>query len=87
MGRLLAGAVATGLVALVLSERALVDAERLSLVFDPLRLALAAGAAAQLVVGWAWPAPGCWLLLVAVLSAVWSFAVSHFLRDDAWGEP
>ena len=80
---------ATGLVALVLSERALVDAERLSLVFDPLRLTLAAGAAAELVVGWAWPAP--WLLvlllLVAVLSAVWSFAVSHFLRDDAWGEP
>jgi hypothetical protein len=87
-GRLLAGALATGLVALVLSERALVDAERLSLVFHPLRLALAAGAAAELIVGWLRPAP--WrlvLLLVAVLSAVWSFAVSRFLRADAWGEP
>jgi hypothetical protein len=26
------------------------------------------------------------LLLVAVLSAVWFFAVSRFLRADAWGE-
>jgi low temperature requirement protein LtrA len=85
---LLAGAVATGLVALVVTERALVDAERLSLVFGPLRLALSAGAAAALLVGWLRPAP--WLLallLVAVLSAVWFFAVSRFLRADAWGEP
>jgi low temperature requirement protein LtrA len=87
-GWLLAGAVATGLLALVLTERALVDAERLSPVFGPLGPALAAGAAAALVVGWARPAP--WLLvllLVAILSVVWSFAVSRFLRADAWGEP
>jgi hypothetical protein len=59
-GWLLAGAVAAGLVALVLTERALVDAERLVVVFGPL--------------GWRWPAarprrwwsagcdrhPGCW---------------------------
>ena len=85
---LLAGAVATGLLALVVSERALVDAERLLGVFHPLRLALAAGAAAALIVGWVRPAP--WLLallLVAILSAVWFFAVSRFLRADAWGEP
>jgi low temperature requirement protein LtrA len=85
---LLAGAVATGLLALVLTEQALVDAERLSLVFHPLRLALAAGAAAALLVGWLRPAP--WilaLLLVAILSVVWFFAVSRFLRADAWGEP
>jgi low temperature requirement protein LtrA len=85
---LLAGAVATGLLALVLTERALVDAERLSVVFSPLRLALFAGAAAALLVAWLRPAP--WLLallLVAVLSAVWIFAVSRFLRADAWGEP
>jgi low temperature requirement protein LtrA len=85
---LLAGAVATGLLSLVLTERALVDAERLVLVFGPLRLALAGGAAAALVVGWLRPAP--WLLallLVAVLSVVWGFAVSRFLRADAWGQP
>jgi hypothetical protein len=85
---LLAGAVATGLVALVLTERALVDAERLSVVFHPLRLALSAGAAAALIVAWLRPAP--WLLallLVAILSVVWFFAVSRFLRADAWGQP
>jgi len=85
---LLAGAVATGLLALVVTEQALADAERLSLVFHPLPLALAAGAAAALLVGWGRPAP--WLLaslLVAILAAVWSFAVSRFLRADAWGEP
>jgi low temperature requirement protein LtrA len=84
---LLAGAVATGLLALVLTEQALADAERLSLVFHPLRLALSVGAAAALVVGWLRPAP--WLLallLVAILSAVWFFAVSRFLRADAWGQ-
>jgi hypothetical protein len=85
---LLAGAVATGLLALVLIERALADAERLSLVFHPLRLALSGGAATALLVGWLRPAP--WLLvllLVAILSGVWFFAVSRFLRADAWGEP
>jgi uncharacterized membrane protein len=85
---LLAGAVATSLIALVLTEQALVDAERLALVFHPLRLALSAGAAAALLVGWLRPAP--WLLallLVAILAAVWFFAVSRFLRADAWGEP
>jgi hypothetical protein len=63
-------------------------AERLSVVFHPLRLALCGGAATALVVGWMRPAP--WLLallLVAILSAVWFFAVSRFLRADAWGEP
>ena len=85
---LLAGAVATGLLALVLIERALADAERLSPVFHPLRLALSGGAATALLAGWLRPAP--WLLallLVAILSGVWFFAVSRFLRADAWGEP
>jgi hypothetical protein len=56
-------------------------------VFSPLRLALFAGATAALLVAWLRPAP--WLLallLVAVLSAVWFFAVSRFLRAEAWGE-
>jgi low temperature requirement protein LtrA len=85
---LLAGAVATGLVALVLTEQALADAEQLSVVFHPLRLALCGGAATALIVGWLRPAP--WLLallLVAILSVIWFFAVSRFLRADAWGEP
>ena len=85
---LLAGAVATGLLALVLTEQTLADAERLSVVFHPLRLALCGGAATALIVGWLRPAP--WLLallLVAILSAVWLFAVSRLLRANAWGEP
>jgi low temperature requirement protein LtrA len=85
---LLAGAVATGLVALVLIEQALADAERLSMVFHPLRLALSGGAATALLVGWLRPSP--WLLallLVAILAVIWFFAVSRFLRADAWGEP
>jgi hypothetical protein len=48
--------------------------------------AMVAAAAAALVVGWARPAP--WLLallLVAILSMLWCFAVSRFLRADAWG--
>jgi hypothetical protein len=84
---LLAGAVATGLAALVLTEQALVDAERLSQVFNSLRLALSSVAAAVLIVGWLRPAP--WLLallLVAILSAIWFFAVSRFLRAHPWGE-
>jgi low temperature requirement protein LtrA len=83
---LLSGAVALGLLALVVTERALADAERLSSVFGPLGVALAGGAVAALVAGWLRPAP--WLLalvLVAILSVVWSFAVSRFLRADAWG--
>jgi low temperature requirement protein LtrA len=87
-GWLLAGAVAMALLALVPTERALIDAVRLSPVFGPLGPALAGGAVAALVVGWARPAP--WLLvllLVAVLSTLWFFAVSRFLRADAWGQP
>jgi len=84
---LLAGAVALGLVALTFTDRALVDAERLVTVYRPLGLAMVGGAAAALVAGWARPAP--WLLallLVAILSLLWLFAVSRFLRADAWGE-
>ena len=83
---LLAGAVALGLLALSVTERTLVDAQRLSVVYQPLSLAMGAGAGAALVVGWARPAP--WLLallLVAILSVLWVFAVSRFLLADAWG--
>jgi low temperature requirement protein LtrA len=84
---LLAGAVALGLVALTFTDRALIDAERLVVVYRPLGLAMVGGAAAALIVGWARPAP--WLLallLVAILALLWLFAVSRFLRTDAWGE-
>jgi low temperature requirement protein LtrA len=63
-GWLLGGAVATGLLALVLTERALVDAERLFSVFRPLGLAMTAGAAAALIVAGYDRRPGssrcCW---------------------------
>ena len=84
---LLAGAVAVGLLALSVTERTLVDAQRLAVVYRPLSLAMGAGAGAALVVGWARPAP--WLLallLVVILSVLWFFAVSRFLRADAWGD-
>jgi len=84
---LLAGAVSVGLFALGAAERTLVDAQRLAVVYRPLNLAMGTGAAAAVVVGWARPAP--WLLallLVAVLSVLWFFAVSRFLRAEAWGE-
>ena len=84
---LLSGAVALGLLSLILTERALLDADRLAVVYRPLPVALAGGAAAALIVGWVRPAP--WLLallLVAILSVLWLFAVSRFLRADAWGE-
>jgi low temperature requirement protein LtrA len=84
---LLSGAVALGLLALIVTERTLVDAHRLAIVYRPLAPALAGGAAVALIVGGVRPAP--WLLaslLVAILSGVWSFGVSRFLRADAWGE-
>ena len=61
--------------------------ERLAVVYQPLTVALLAGAAAAIVVGATRPAP--WLLvllLFAILTALWLFAVSRFLRADAWGE-
>src|SRR5260370_14269142 len=83
---LLAGAVAVGLLALIVTEQSLVDAERLFSVYRPLSVVLAIGAVAAVVVGWVRPAP--WLLsvlLIAVLSALWAFAVLRFLSADAWG--
>lgn len=84
---LLAGAVAVGLLALIVTARSLVDAERLVVVYRPLSRAMAGGAAAALVVGWVRPQP--WLLallLVAILFVLWVFAVSRFLRAGAWGD-
>jgi low temperature requirement protein LtrA len=84
---LLAGAGAVGLLALALTTQTLDDAERLGDVYRPVKMALAAGAGATVVVGWVRPAPWLFaLLLVAILSVLWVFAVSRFLRAGAWGE-
>jgi low temperature requirement protein LtrA len=84
---LLASAVAVGLLAMIITIRALADAERLVVVYRPVTVALALGAGAAVVTGWVRPAP--WLLavlLVTLLSVLWLFAVSRFLRGDAWQE-
>ena len=84
---LLSGAVALGLLALIVTSRALVDAERLAVVYRPTNAAMVVGAGAALVAGWLRPAP--WLLallLVAILSVLWLLAVGGFLRAGAWGD-
>jgi low temperature requirement protein LtrA len=84
---LLAGAVALGLLALIVAARALADAERLPSVYGPLTVAMAVGAVVAVVVGWLDPAPWLFaLLLLAILSVLWFLAVGAFLRADAWGE-
>jgi low temperature requirement protein LtrA len=84
---LLAGAVAVGLLALILTARALADAERLVVVYRPVNMGMAIGAGAAVVAGWVRPAPWLFaLLVVAILSVLWFYAVSGFLRADAWGE-
>src|SRR5262249_44445070 len=84
---LLGGAVAIGLLGLILTERALEDAVRLQEVYAPLAAALAAGAAIALLAGWLAPAP--WVLaalLVAVLTVLWFFVVARMIRAGVWGE-
>jgi low temperature requirement protein LtrA len=83
---LLAGAVALGLLGLVVAARSLADAERLPSVYQPLTAAMAVGAVAAVGVGLLHPAPWLFaLLLVAILSVLWFMAVGRFLRADAWG--
>jgi low temperature requirement protein LtrA len=84
---LLSGAVALGLVAEVITTRALADGDRLAVVYAPLRRAMLAGAAAAIAVGLFQPAP--WLLVLVlggVMSVLWFFTVATFLRADAWME-
>ena len=78
---LLAGSVSAVLIALVPMIVTLVDYRRLAALYRPLAVALLAGAAAALAIGWARPAP--WLLatlLALVLVATWSFAFARTLR-------
>jgi len=77
---LLSGAVAVGLIALILISRALSDAARLAAVYRPLEIAMAIGAIVSLLVGAARPAPWIFaLLLVVVLTLVWAVAIRGFL--------
>jgi low temperature requirement protein LtrA len=85
---LLGGCVALALLGLIVTERSLVDAERLDVVYRPLGVVLAAGAVIALLAGWLAPAP--WLLalmLVGILSALWAFVVARMIRAGVWGEP
>ena len=84
---LIAGAVAVGLLALVVAALALADARRLPDVYRKIALTMIAGAATALIVA-VLPVPP-WLLallLTAVLMAVWLVAISRFLRANAWSE-
>jgi low temperature requirement protein LtrA len=85
---LLACAVAVGLLALIVTTRSLADAECLVSVYRPVSVAMAVGAGAAVAAGWARPAPLLFALsLVMILSVLWFFAVSRFLRAGDWGEP
>jgi low temperature requirement protein LtrA len=84
---LLGVSVAIGLLALVLTERSLEDAERLVDVYRHLGVVLAGGAAIALLAGLAAPAP--WLLaalMVAILTLLWFFVVARMIRAGVWGE-
>jgi low temperature requirement protein LtrA len=82
---LLSGAVAIGLLAMILTARALADAIRLEAVYRPLTWLLAIGAGAAIVIAWLDPAP--WVIalgLVAILTAVWFVAVAWLIRAGEW---
>jgi len=82
---LLSAAVAVGLIALILTSRALADATRLAAAYRPIEIAMAGGAVASVVIGLVRPAP--WLLallLVVVLALVWAVAIRGFLLAGAW---
>lgn len=78
---LLTGATAVGLLALVIVSRTLVDAHRLSDVYNPVTWALSIAALASVVLGWLRPAP--WVLamgLWSILSVVWFYAIVRWVK-------
>jgi low temperature requirement protein LtrA len=84
---LLGGAVALGLLALIVTERSLEDAIRLDAVYRQLGAVLGFGAAIALLAGWLAPAP--WLLAtleVTVLTVLWFVVVVRMIRAGVWGE-
>lgn len=81
---LLSSAVAVGMIAVIVTMRAIADA-RLAGPYRVIAMAMAAGAVISIAVGWARPAP--WLLallLMLVLGLVWAVAVREFLVAGAW---
>ena len=73
---LLSLSVAVGLLALVLIATSLVDWRDLAPVYRPVSFALAAAALVVIALGWLAPPPWLHILvLILVLSAVWSFGI------------
>ncbi len=84
---LLSGSVAVGLLALALIIPALADADRLPQVYQPLRVALLLAAVTAIAVGALRPTPWVFaLLLVAMLSAVWSYTIMLWIKRTALDE-
>ena len=82
---LLAGSVGLLLVALAVMTRTLADYDRHVEIYRPLAYVMVAAAVAALLVGWSQPA--AWLLsllLVAILAAVWVFAVVRLFKTGTW---
>ena len=85
---LLTGSVALVLIALALITRTLADYHRHLVIFRPLALAMVGASGLAVLVGW-WR-PAAWLLallLVAILAAVWGFAVVRLFTTGTWGTP
>jgi low temperature requirement protein LtrA len=84
---LIAGSVALGLAAVIVSALSLEDARRLPHVYRPVAGAMTVGALAALGAGWLRPAPWVLALLIdAMLSVLWLVVVGLFLRAGAWSE-
>jgi low temperature requirement protein LtrA len=84
---LLSGSVALGLLALAVIIPTLTDAARLPQVYQPVRAVLGIAAITAIAIGALRPRP--WLfaaLLVAVLSAVWLYAITLWIKRTDPGE-
>ncbi len=85
---LLAGAVTLALAGMIAISRSLVDYVDHADLYRPVSRVMGIAAIAALFVGWLRPAP--WLLallLVAILSAIWIFAVDRWLRIQRTTDP
>lgn len=83
---LMSGAVAVGMLGLIITSRSLADASTLAVAYRAIGFALAGAAVLSVLIGLARPAP--WLLallLVVMLLLVWMVAVRGFMLAGAWG--